>query len=58
MALDDVFPGSGSSKTSSKSNLEEQLRGVDGVAGSHDVALTTDDSENLRRDLLVAADDL
>lgn len=58
LALDDVFSGSGSSKTSSKSNLEEQLSGVDGVAGSHDVALTTDDSENLRRDRLVAADDL
>lgn len=55
MAFVGVFPqllrGWGSSKTSSKSklNLERGVWGVDGVAGSQDVALTADDSENRLR---------
>lgn len=55
MAFVEVFSqvprGWGSSKTSSKSklNLARGVRGVDGVAGSQDVTLTTDDSENRLR---------
>lgn len=50
----------GSSKTQSKSNFEavvRGVRGVEGVAGSHDVALKTDDSENRRRCFFSVDDD-
>jgi hypothetical protein len=55
------FKGSGSSKTSSKLNIMPSawgVRGVDGVAGSQDLALRADDSENLLRKRFVPVEGL